>query len=155
MASLVAKLFCVLCVYSIKGNFAQGKDDLSQAWETRVNATVAFLQRNPCRGLSRGSQCDPSSFPYLDTQRVRLYTAQGHKMSKLRIVLPERKRRRITAHSHRNDTYDALFVLDPYPEANFGHVVFIFLVDFDVNRSACHRRLNGVYVFTGKWFLAV
>lgn len=155
MASLVAKLFCALCVYSIKGNFVQGKDGLTQAWETRIRATVASLQSNPCRGLSRGFQCDPSTFGNLDTRTARLYTAQGQKKSKLRVVLPEKKRRRLTSHSYRNDTYDAVFVLDPYPDANFGHVVFIFLVDFDVNRTTCNRTLNGDHVFTGKWFLAV
>ena len=154
MAHVVVTFLCVLCVYSIKANFVQGKDGSSQAWEKRISAAVALLQSNPCRGLSRGTQCDPSTFASLDTRTVRLYTAQGQN---LRVILPERKRRRLTAHSYRNDTYmyDAVFVLDPYPEANFGHVVFIFLVDFDVNRTACNRRLNGNHVFTGKWFNSI
>lgn len=155
MASLVVKLFCAICVYSIQGNFVQGKDGLLEAWQRRVSTTVALLQNNPCRALSRGSQCDPSTFANLDPRTVRLYTAQGQKKSKLRVVLTEGRRRRLTKHSHRNDTYDAVFVLDPYPEANFGHIVFIFLVDFDVNQTMCNRRLNGIHVFTGKWFLAV
>lgn len=155
MASMVVKLFCVLCAFSVQGNFVQGKDGLLEVWQKRVNTTVALLQSNPCRALSRGSQCDSSTFANLDTRTVRLYTAQGQTKSKLNVVLTEGRRRRLTKHSNRNDTYDAVFVLDPYPAANFGHIVFIFLVDFDVNQTVCNRRLNGIHVFTGKWFLAV
>lgn len=153
MASVVVKLFCVLCAFSIQGIFVQGEDGLLEAWQKRVSTTVALLQNNPCRALSRGSQCDPSTFVNLDTQTVRLYTAQGQTKSKLKVVLTEGKRRRLTKHSHRNDAYDAVFVLDPYPDANFGHIVFIFLVNFDVNQTVCNRRLNGIHVFTGKSFL--
>lgn len=150
MASVVVKLFYVLSAFSIQGNFAQVGNGSSEAWQKRVSTTVALLQNNPCRALSKGSQCDSSTFANLDTRTVRLYTAQGQKKSKLRVMLTEGKRRRLTKHSHRNDTYDAVFVLDPYPDANFGHIVFIFLVDFDVNQTVCNRRLNGIHVFTGR-----
>ena len=155
MASVMVKLFCVLCAFSVQGNFVQGEDGLLEAWKKRVTTTVDLLKNNPCRALSKGSQCDSSTFANLDTRTVRLYTAEGQKKSKLRVVLTEGRRRRLTKHSHRNDTYDAVFVLDPYPDANFGHIVFIFLVDFDVNQTVCNKRLNGIHVFTGKWFLAV
>ena len=155
MASVVVKIFCVICTLSIQSNFVQGQGGSLEAWQKRVSTTIALLQNNPCRALSRGSQCDSSIFANLDTRKVRLYTAQGQKKSKLSVVLTERRRWRLTKHSHRNDTYDAVFVLDPYPEANFGHIVFVFLVDFDVNQTVCNRRLNGIHVFTGKWFLAV
>lgn len=153
MASVVVKLFCVLCAFSVQGNFVQGKDNLLEAWQKRVSTTVALLRNNPCKALSKVSQCDSTTFANLDTRTARLYTAQGQKKSKLRVVLTEAKRRRLTKHSNRNDTYDAVFVLDPYPDANFGHIVFIFLVDFDVNQTVCNKRLNGIHVFTGKWFL--
>lgn len=155
MASVVVKLFCVLCTLSIQSNFVQGKDGPLEVWQKRVSTTITSLQNNPCRSLSRGSQCDSSIIANLDTRKVRLYTAQGQKKSKLEVVLTEGKRKRLTKHSHRNDTYDAVFVLDPYPEANFGHIVFIFLINFDVNQTVCNKRLNGIHVFTGKWFLAV
>lgn len=154
LATLVVKLLCAFCVYSIAphtSNFVQGLDGLSQAWDTRIGATLALLQRKPCWGLSSRSQCDPSIFANLDTRTMRLYTAQGQKKSNLRVVLPDRKQRRLTAHSHRNDLYDAVFVLDPFPDTDFGHIVPIFLVDFDVNQTACNKSMNGVHVFTGKY----
>lgn len=150
MAPVVVQLLCALCAFSVQGNFVQKDNGLLEAWQKRVTTTVASLQNNPCRALSRGSQCDSSTLANLDTRTVRLYTAQGQKKSKLRVVLTEGRRRRLTKHSHRNDTYDAVFVLDPYPDANFGHIVFIFLVDFDVNQTVCNKRLNGIHVFTGR-----
>lgn len=147
----VIKVICALtiCRASFQSSiFVQGVEDPSQHWETRINATLTLLQTRPCWGLSRGSQCDPSILSNLDTRRMRLYTAEGQK--KVRVVLPVRKLRRLTFHWHRNDTYDAAFVIDPFPDANFGHIVFIFLVDYDVNETACNSSMNGAHVFTGK-----
>lgn len=157
MASLVVKILCAFCMYNVgplNSNFVQGATDLSLAWDTRIQVTLNMLQTRPCWGRSRGSQCDDSIFNNLDTRKMRLYTVQGQKKSDLRVVLPDRRQRRLTSRSHRNDSYDAVFVLDPYPDTNFGHVVFIFLVDFDVNQTVCHN-MKGVHVSTGEWAVSV
>ncbi|PFX30407.1 hypothetical protein AWC38_SpisGene4779 [Stylophora pistillata] len=152
MASLVVKILCVVCMYGfgpLHNNFVHGATDSSLAWDIRIRETLNKLQTRPCWGRSRGSQCDDSIIVGMDTRKMRLFTAEGQKKSILRVVLPDRRQRRLTARSHRNDSYDAVFVLDPYPDTNFGHVVFIFLVDFDVNQTVC-RNMNGVPVNTGR-----
>lgn len=152
MASLLVKILCVVCMYGfgpLHNNFVHGATDSSLAWDIRIRETLNKLQTRPCWGRSRGSQCDDSIIVGMDTRKMRLFTAEGQKKSILRVVLPDRRQRRLTARSHRNDSYDAVFVLDPYPDTNFGHVVFIFLVDFDVNQTVC-RNMNGVPVNTGE-----
>ena len=152
------KIIYALTIYSasLQSSFSvQVMVDSTDIWEARVRATLTSLQNHPCWGLSRGSQCDPSIFNTLDTRKMRLYTAEGR--PKIRVVLPDRKQRRLTHHSHRNDSYDAAFVLDPLPDANFGHLVFIFLVDYNVNKTTCNKSMNGVHVSTGKcralWYI--
>ena len=145
----VLKIFCALTIsasISVQGL----EDSASHTWETRVQATLALLQTRPCWGLSRESECHPSISSNLNSRKVRLYTAEGQK--KLRVVLPVRKHRRLTVHSHRNNSYDAVFVLDPFPDASFGHLVFIFLVDYDVNETYCNKSMNGFHLFTGEYF---
>lgn len=152
MASLLVKILCVVCMYGfgpLNSNFVYGATDSSLAWDIRIRETLNKLQTRPCWGRSRGSQCDDSMIVGMDTRKMRLFIAQGQKKSSLRVVLPDRRQRRLTSRSHRNDSYDAVFVLDPYPDTNFGHVVFIFLVDFDVNQTVC-RNMNGVPVNTGR-----
>ena len=152
MASLLVKILCVVCMYGfgpLNSNFVHGATDSSLAWDIRIRETLNKLQTRPCWGRSRGSQCDDSMIVGMDTRKMRLFIAQGQKKSSLRVVLPDRRQRRLTSRSHRNDSYDAVFVLDPYPDTNFGHVVFIFLVDFDVNQTVC-RNMNGVPVNTGE-----
>lgn len=145
------KIIYALTIYSasLQSSFSvQVMVDSTDIWEARVRATLTSLQNHPCWGLSRGSQCDPSIFNTLDTRKMRLYTAEGR--PKIRVVLPDRKQRRLTHHSHRNDSYDAAFVLDPFPDANFGHLVFIFLVDYNVNKTTCNKSMNGVHVSTDR-----
>lgn len=140
----------IICALTISASISvQGLEDSSNTWETRVQATLDRLQTSPCWGLSRGSECHPSISSNLNSLKVRLYTAEGQK--KLRVVLPVRKHRRLTVHSHRNNSYDAVFVLDPFPDASFGHLVFIFLVDYDVNETYCNKSMNGFHLFTGEY----
>lgn len=40
---------------------------------------------------------------------------------------------------------DAVLALDPYAEANFGHLVLIFYVTRDVTRATCRLR-SGIFV---------
>ena len=134
---------------SLQSNISvHGMEDSSQTWETRVRSTLALLQNHSCWGLSKGSQCNLSIFNNLDTRKIRLFTAEGQK--KLRVVLPDRKLRRLSPRSPRNDSYDAVFVLDPFPDGNFGHTVFIFLVSYGVNQTVCNKSMNGAHIFTSK-----
>lgn len=145
----VVKILWTLAVYSasLQDMSVHGMVDFSSPWDTRVSSTLDFLQRDPCWGLSRGPKCNRSIFSNLNTRNIMLYTAETQR--KLRVILPERKERRLTSDS-KNNSYDAVFVLDPFPDANLGHTVFIFLLNFNVSRTVCNKSMNGLHVFTGK-----
>lgn len=44
---------------------------------------------------------------------------------------------------------DAVLVVDPFPDAHFGHTIIVFLIDFVANRASCHKRGN--FYFSGKF----
>ncbi|XP_068745728.1 uncharacterized protein [Montipora capricornis] len=150
----VFNVFCALIIsaslQSVVCEAAEQRlDGSSDVWEIRIRTTLSLLKTQRCWGLSRGAQCNDSSIlGSLDPRRMRLHVAEGP--NKFRVVLPDRKVKRLVQHSSRNKSYDAVFVLDPYPEAGFGHQVFLFLVSYDVNKTTCKRSMNGAYVFTDR-----
>lgn len=40
----------------------------------------------------------------------------------------------------RSDSHDAVVVVDPYPLANFGHLVLVFYVDTNITPNQCHKQ---------------
>lgn len=49
---------------------------------------------------------------------------------------------------HGSAAHDAVLVLDPSPEENFGHPVVLFYVDVNVTKKRCSH-LDGIYL--GEW----
>ena len=45
----------------------------------------------------------------------------------------------------RSDSHDGVVVIDPFPLANFGHLVIVFYVDISVKHEDCYKR-DGIYV---------
>ena len=45
----------------------------------------------------------------------------------------------------RSDSHDAVVVVDPFPVANFGHLVIVFYVDIHLNHEECYKR-DGIYI---------
>ena len=45
----------------------------------------------------------------------------------------------------RSSSHDAVVVVDPFPLANFGHLVIVFYVDINSNHNECIKR-EGIYV---------
>lgn len=154
--SIMDFIFRLLCALTVSVSLqstvsaaSRRTEDSSNVWEKRIRTSLNLLQRRPCWGLSEQAEChDRAIFSNPDTQKMRLYTAAGPK--KVRVVLPDRKQRRLAHHSSRNNSYDAVFVIDPFPEASFGHLVFLFLVSYDVNETTCNKTLNGAYIFTDR-----
>ena len=146
MDSVRPLLFIVVVACFQAGDCFQSRE--KHIWETRVNATLAFLRTRPCWGLLRGVQCDRTIPFNIADRNMSLYTAErSENQAKLKAVLADKKYRRLTDFSYQ---YDAVLVLDPLPDANFGHIVFVFLVNFDKDRTACGR-INGVHIFTGEF----
>ena len=62
---------------------------------------------------------------------------------KLAAVLPDGGLSRAGLH-------DGVLVLDPYPEANFGHIVLVFFVDYrHTPRSCSHKK--GLFMGKSVW----
>ena len=73
---------------------------------------------------------------------MNIYTAERDaEKAKLVTVLVER----VKGNFKNND---AVLVVDPFPDAHFGHTIIVFLIDFVANRASCHKRGN--FYFSGE-----
>lgn len=51
----------------------------------------------------------------------------------------------------RTESHDAVLVVDPYPLANFGHLVLVFYIDYNVAPNDCYNMEGsnlGKYMYT-------
>ena len=65
--------------------------------------------------------------------QMNIYLAPPHPGGGLLAVLPD-------GGLKRSEKHDAVLALDPYPKANFGHLVILFYVDLAVDQAWCKTR---------------
>ena len=83
---------------------------------------VFFTTERECRNLKRQSKSDM-------TVHIADPTPQG----RLATILPD-------GGLSKSGLHDAVVVLDPYPAANYGHLVLVFYVDIHMGESWCQRQ---------------
>ena len=89
-----------------------------------------FTSEEECKNLVRTPRSE-----------MVLYMADPQPDTRYLSVLPDGGLSRTGAH-------DAVVVIDPFPEANFGHLVVVFYVDLSTTRAWCEREGG---TFLGKW----
>ena len=90
-------------------------------------SSVFFTTARECRQLVSVPQ-----------SAMNVHIAPTSIYGKYRTVLPEES-------LSRSETHEAVVVVDPYPSANFGHLVIVFYVDSDISWHIC-RKSGGVYL---------
>ena len=108
-------------------------------WKKRVNMAWGILQSAPCRKLQYGESC--TELRSRSRREMTLYTAKPKTAGqKLSTILVERIKGTLRKH-------DIVLVVDPFPEAHYGHTIIVFLIDFTRNKAACKRK--GTFYSTG------
>lgn len=82
----------------------------------------------------------------IQRHRMNVYLASGATVFgyKYKTFLPDEP-------LSRTESHDAVLVVDPYPLANFGHLVLVFYIDYNVAPSDCHNMEGsnlGKYMYT-------
>ena len=93
---------------------------------------VFFTTERECRNLKRQSKSD-----------MTVHIADPTHQGRLATVLPD-------GGLSKSGLHDAVVVLDPYPAANYGHLVLVFYVDLHMGGSWCKRQGGK---FLGEWKL--
>ncbi len=112
---------------------------VTDPWKIRVSKAWEMLQTSPCKKLQYGENC--TELKSRAKNQMNIYTAEKETTNKkLVTVLVEKVKGKFIKS-------DAVLVVDPYPDAHFGHTIIIFLFHFDKTKAACNSK--GRYYRTG------
>jgi len=116
----------------------------TKTWKIRIEAAVNLMRSHPCVNSQSSHNCMRTlQIPLRD---MNIYIAsKSNPNERLRARLPDRKHRSLLPNDR---NIDGVIVIDPYPEANFGHLVYIFFVEENRNHLNCTRNLTAT--FTGE-----
>lgn len=104
-------------------------------WERRINASLLLLQNKPCKFfISNGNCTELRSRP---RSAMNLYTASAQN-AKLIAVSPDKIKLVPTS-------YEAVLVIDPYPEASFGHPVLVFFTEISSTLTDCNSNKKSTF----------
>lgn len=109
-------------------------------WNIRVSKAWEMLLRSPCKRLQYGENC--TGLKSRAKSQMNVYTADKEDDRKTLTTVLVEKLKGNFKHS------DAVLVLDPYPDAHFGHTVIVFLIEFVRTSRDCSRK--GSFFTTGK-----
>ncbi|KAG8199752.1 hypothetical protein JTE90_000845 [Oedothorax gibbosus] len=93
-----------------------------------------FIGNLTCEDSFLSTEEDCVRLVSIPKSRMNLYSAEAGPGQKLKAVLPDGPLTRFDAH-------DVVLVVDPYPEANLGHLLLVFFVDLYWTQMQC--QLNG------------
>ena len=109
-------------------------------WNKRVSKAWDLLLFSPCKRLQYGENCTELKSRRRD--QMNIYTADKEPNGEtLTTILVEKVKGSFKSS-------DAVIVVDPYPDAHFGHTIIIFLIQFVDTPRDCSRK--GSFFVTGK-----
>lgn len=99
-----------------------------------VDAAVNFVRNLTCEDAFLTSEEECVRLISIPRSQMNVYVAGPTPEGRLHAVLPDGTLNRVGAH-------DAVLTLDPYPMANFGHLLVVFFVDIGWGELQCE--VNG------------
>lgn len=99
-----------------------------------ANSGFDFVHNLTCRDSFLTTEEDCLALTAIHKSKMNFYSAVANPGEKLMAVLPDGPLTRSGAH-------DAVIVLDPYPNANLGHLLVVFFIDLGWSELQCE--ING------------
>ncbi|KAK2157899.1 hypothetical protein LSH36_182g05017 [Paralvinella palmiformis] len=94
-------------------------------------AAYDYLTNESCKEAVFTSERECRAVQRRGPHQMNVYLAGPSRYGRLRAVLPD-------GGLHKTGAHDAVLVLDPYPDANFGHLLLAFYVELGVTQTWCH-----------------
>ena len=103
-----------------------------------ANSAYDFIQTIDCASTHLTGKKECKTLQTVAKAEMNLYVADPTSRGKLEAILPDGGLRKTGRH-------DAVLVLDPYPRANFGHLVIVFYIDLERDKEHCSMH-DGIYL---------
>lgn len=109
-------------------------DPRAESKEMRwADAAYDFVKRLDCKDVFITSPKECKRLVKIPKNNMNVYVAGPTVYGRYRVNLPGES---LT----RSGPKDGVVVLDPYPTANFGHIVLVFFIEKNVMREVCERQ---------------
>lgn len=137
---MMVYLFYVTFACCIAPSFARPRIDSGYANQLVVetghwaDAAVDFVSNFSCKDAFLTTENDCWQLKSVEKSKMNFYSAVADPGEKLVAVLPD-------GPLSRSGTHDAILLLDPYPEANLGHLLVLFYINLGWAELQCE--LNG------------
>ena len=105
----------------------------SRKQQRYAEAAFDHLKNTNCSDALYMSDRDCEYIRTLDASDVNVYLAGPVDTRDLRVVVQD-------DNLDDDDSHNGVLVLDPYPQANFGHLVVIFYIDYAIDREWCYQQ---------------
>ncbi len=111
-------------------NLAEGMPDEQQIrW---ANAAFEFVGTLDCSKAYFTTERECRNLKKQSKSHMTVHIANPSAYGRLATLLPD-------GGLVKTGLHDAVVVLDPYPAANYGHLVLVFYIDLHVSTTWCHR----------------
>ncbi|GAB6027493.1 hypothetical protein CHUAL_001745 [Chamberlinius hualienensis] len=130
----------ILCAVAVNCNYLESLQPVADMRLTSwAEAAYSYVQDMDCAITSLTSKEQCEKLADIDRSQMNVYAAYQQSRTKRYIaVLPDSTLTRHGAHN-------AILALDPYPLTSFGHLVFIFFIDYGTSEAKCQRN-SGIFV---------
>jgi len=120
---------------AVEDNSSKVADPRQVRWATAAHQHVLGVDCQRTPGFTTEREC--TQVQGIERARWNVYLADPRRRRCLHSVLPDGPLGDLGRHHQR---VDGVVALDPYPDANFGHLVLVFHVTIAASASWCQRR---------------
>lgn len=115
--------------------------DFKSEHDKWADMAFRFIRRLDCddQKLTGSNQC--WHLLRVPKSSMNVYVSQAFENRKLQVQIPDGD-----LMHHSTGHYDGVLAIDPYPKANFGHLVLLFLVENAVHEEDCDDRKSSIYI---------
>ncbi|ESO88005.1 hypothetical protein LOTGIDRAFT_166024 [Lottia gigantea] len=136
----------IVIVAGVVSSYHRGKPwtQTNQVYETgnRVkrwsNAAFHYVHNLNCDSIFFTTTKECRSLVSVPKSAMNIHVALPSAYGKYKTILPDDS-------LSRHQLHQAVMVVDPYPRANFGHLVIVFYIDIGVTSNMCQKS-GGVYL---------
>ncbi|XP_050388698.2 uncharacterized protein LOC126807877 [Patella vulgata] len=107
-----------------------------------ADAAFHYVHNLNCENIFFTTSRECRSLVLVPRSAMNIHVALPSAYGKFKAILPD-------GSLSRNNLHQAVVVIDPYPTANFGHLVIVFNVDMDKRSHMCQKK-GGIYLDTGE-----
>lgn len=105
--------------------------DRQRSWS---RAAFRFISTVSCRRATFTTSKECQRLAKVDLNSTNVYLAAPSSVrGKVNAVYPE------SSVQSDAEYHDGVLAIDPYPEANFGHLVIVFYIDLNLDRTECEQ----------------